>query len=161
MTLISINQEFIPGSIIPSIPFNHDFNLDHQDFKPGSIITSMSFNHYFNPYKSRLQPAQSWLQSRSIETTHPNQSWLLSRLIKTTNLNLSKLQSRTIMTSDPINHYQTESIMASIRFNQDFSRLNHDFNHDQSRFQTQINHDFKPIQLWVQSLSITISFPIN
>jgi hypothetical protein len=50
--------------------------------------------------------------------------------------------------------------MASIPFNQDFRPGSiKTSDPDQSRLQTQINHDFKPIQLWLQSLSIKISDP--
>jgi hypothetical protein len=41
------------------------------------------------------------------------------------------------------------------------NRFNYGFNFLQSRLQTRINHDFKPIQLWLQNLSIIISFPTN
>ena len=156
-----INQDNSSEWIIASIRINQDFN----HYQSRLLI---KINHGFNPDQSRLQPDQLLLQFGSITTQDPinhsqilinhdcnlfqsrqqirtnqrfnhDRSRLLIRINHGFNPDRSRHQSHSIMTSDSINIIKSESIMATILFNQDSwsesimasIRINQNFNHDQ------------------------------
>ncbi len=176
MASISINQNFNPNqswlqswSIKTSIPINHDSrsnqslsNPDHSLPKSRSIMTPDPINHYqiliihyLNHDQSRLRirinhcfnPNQSRQQIWTNQSFNHDQSWLQiqSIIIKSESIMATipfnqDIKSKLILVSDPINHYQI--------------RINHGFNPDQSRQQIRSIKTPDPNQSWLQAGSI-------